>query len=93
MACIKTGIDSKTLRSYKNENVKPNIGKIMSVALVFHLPPELSNILIRIVGDYPNTTEGSYLFFIMNVKYYWPIGKINTYLENLGYKPLTEKIA
>lgn len=87
----KTGIDKNTLNSYKNENVKPSIRKVMAIAIAFHLPPEHSYIMIKKVGDYPPTKEGSDLFMVMTTMYERSVVYINKYLIGLGYKPLTEK--
>ena len=66
--CLTTGIDKNTLNSYKDESVKPDIRKVMAIALAFRLPPELSYILIKKIGDYPQTTEGSDFIMIMTTR-------------------------
>jgi len=86
---LATGIDKNTLNSYYKETTKPSIQKVMAIAIAFHLPPEHSNIMIKLVGDYPNNVEGSWYIYLMTTKYHLTVIRANKFLEDLGYKPLT----
>ncbi|MCD8206152.1 MAG: helix-turn-helix domain-containing protein [Clostridia bacterium] len=88
-----TGISNSTLSRYMVGTLEPKIGRIIAICVYFHLPPQLSNLVLENMGRLRRNGCEDSVMYLGILDSFWTWGDVlalNKMLVMLGMEPMSD---